>query len=241
MSAEKPKKTTAAKTKHTATKAAGTRAAGTKHTATNAAGTKHTATKHTARKAQPSTSDKVIRFFFGIIVFTALVSGGTYYLQSSLVVLQLLGLYGHWAFILILLPALSGLAQHLITSPARLIVAVLGSLASSAILYPIYAERFWAIPPSFTDMIVFTLVIAGIGFTSSINPLDRHVKQRRARRSRKKASEKHETHSHHEQYDGVVDGLLNSSMIRSIELLLTVTSFIGAIWGILSLGMSAMK
>ena len=240
MSAEKPKKTTAAKTKHTATKAAGTRAVGTKHTATNAAGTKHTATKHTARKAQPSTSDKVIRFFFGIIVFTALVSGGTYYLQSSLMVLQLLGLYAHWAFILILLPALSGLAQHLIASPARLIVAVLGSLATSAILYPIYAERFWAIPPSFTDMIVFTLVIAGIGFTSSINPLDRHVKQRRAR-SRKKPSEKHETHSHHEQYDGVVEGLLNSSMIRSIELLLTVTSFIGAIWGILSLGMSAMK
>ncbi len=225
MSAEKPKKTTAAKTK----------VAGTKHTATKAAGT-----THTARKAQPFTSDKVIRFFFGIIVFTALVSGGTYYLQSSLVVLQLLGLYGHWAFILILLPALSGLAQHLITSPARLIVAVLGSLATSAILYPIYAERFWAIPPSFTDMIVFTLVIAGIGFTSSINPLDRHVKQRRAR-SRKKPSEKHETHSHHEQYDGVVEGLLNSSMIRSIELLLTVTSFIGAIWGILSLGMSAMK
>ena len=225
MSAEKPKKTTAAKTK----------VAGTKHTATKAAGT-----THTARKAQPFTSDKVIRFFFGIIVFTALVSGGTYYLQSSLVVLQLLGLYGHWAFILILLPALSGLAQHLIASPARLIVAVLGSLATSAILYPIYAERFWAIPPSFTDMIVFTLVIAGIGFTSSINPLDRHVKQRRAR-SRKKPSEKHETHSHHEQYDGVVEGLLNSSMIRSIELLLTVTSFIGAIWGILSLGMSAMK
>ena len=116
MSAEKPKKTTAAKTK----------AAATKHTATKAAGT-----MHTARKAQPITSDKVIRFFFGIIVFTALVSGGTYYLQSSLVVLQLLGLYGHWAFILILLPALSGLAQHLITSPARLIVTVLGSLASS--------------------------------------------------------------------------------------------------------------
>ena len=235
MSAEKPKKTTAAKTKVAGTKHTATKAAGTKHTATKAAGT-----KHTARKAQPFTSDKVIRFFFGIIVFTALVSGGTYYLQSSLMVLQLLGLYAHWAFILILLPALSGLAQHLIASPARLIVAVLGSLATSAILYPIYAERFWAIPPSFTDMIVFTLVIAGIGFTSSINPLDRHVKQRRAR-SRKKPSEKHETHSHHEQYDGVVEGLLNSSMIRSIELLLTVTSFIGAIWGILSLGMSAMK
>ncbi|MED5241249.1 MAG: hypothetical protein VYA66_04860 [SAR324 cluster bacterium] len=255
MSAEKPKKPTAAKkkpaaTKHTATKAAATKhtakkPAATKHTAKKPAATKHTAkkpaaTKHTAPKAQLSTSDKVIRFFFGIIVFTALVSGGTYYMQSSLIVLQLLGLYAHWAFILILLPALSGLAQHLIASPARLIVAVLGSLASSAILYPIYADRFWAIPPSITDMIVFTLVIAGIGFTSSINPLDRHVHQRRARR-RKKSSEKHDTHLHLEQYGGVVEKLLNSSVLRSIELILTVSSFIGAIWGTLSLGMSAMN
>ena len=235
MSAEKPKKPTAAKKKPAATKHTATKPAATKHTATKPA-----ATKHTAPKAQLSTSDKVIRFFFGIIVFTALVSGGTYYLQSSLMVLQLLGLYAHWAFILILLPALSGLAQHLIASPARLIVAVLGSLASSAILYPIYAERFWAIPPSITDMIVFTLVIAGIGFTSSINPLDRHVHQRRARR-RKKSSEKHDTHLHLEQYGGVVEKLLNSSVLRSIELLLTVSSFIGAIWGTLSLGMSAMN
>ena len=238
MSAEKPKKPAA--TKHTAKKPAAT-----KHTAKKPAATKHTAkkpaaTKHTAPKAQLSTSDKVIRFFFGIIVFTALVSGGTYYMQNSLIVLQLLGLYAHWAFILILLPALSGLAQHLIASPARLIVAVLGSLASSAILYPIYADRFWAIPPSITDMIVFTLVIAGIGFTSSINPLDRHVHQRRARR-RKKSSEKHDTHLHLEQYGGVVEKLLNSSVLRSIELLLTVSSFIGAIWGTLSLGMSAMN
>ena len=255
MSAEKPKKPTAAKKKPAATKHTATKPAATKHTATKPAATKHTAkkpaatkhtatkhtaTKHTAPKAQLSTSDKVIRFFFGIIVFTALVSGGTYYLQSSLMVLQLLGLYAHWAFILILLPALSGLAQHLIASPARLVVAVLGSLASSAILYPIYAERFWAIPPSITDMIVFTLVIAGIGFTSSINPLDRHVHQRRARR-RKKSSEKHGTHLHYEQYGGILEKLLNSSVLRSIELLLTVSSFIGAIWGTLSLGMSAMN
>ena len=244
MSAEKPKKPTAAKKKPAATKHTATKPAATKHTATKPAVTKHTAkkpaaTKHTAPKTQPSTSDKVIRFFFGIIVFTAIVSVGTYYLQSSLLVLQYLGLYAHWAFILILLPALSGLIQHLIASPARLVVAVLGSLASSAILYPIYADRFWAIPPSITDMIVFTLVIAGIGFTSSINPLDRHVHQRRARRRKK--SSKHDTHLHLEQYGGVVEKLLNSSVLRSIELLLTVSSFIGAIWGTLSLGMSAMN
>ena len=194
------------------------------------------------RKPHPSLSDKIIRFIFGIIVFSALVSGGTYYLQSSLFLLKVLGLYAHWAAILILLPALSGLVQHLIVPPARLLVAILGSLASSIILYPLYAERFWAIPPSFTDTIVFTLAIAGIGFTSSINPLDRHVKQRRALRSSKKSSLKHESHVQvgpHE--NGLVERLLNSSIIRSFELFLTVLSFILGIWGTFSLGMSAMK
>ena len=260
MSAGKPKSPNAAKAKRTATKRTATKRTATKPTATKPTATKptatkytvtkdtatkhsvtkHTATKHTASKGHPLISDKIIRFLFGIIVFTALVSGGTYYLQSSLMVLQLMGLYAHWAFILILLPALSGLVQHLIDSPARLIVAVLGSLASTTILYPIYAEHFWAIPPSYTDMIVFSLVIAGIGFTSSINPLDRHVKQRRARR-RGKHSEKHESHPHHEEYGGVVEVLLNSSIIRSIELILTVTSFFAAIYGTISLGMSAIK
>ena len=65
-----------------------------------------------------------------------------------------MGLLAHWAAILILLPVLSGLVQHFISPPAKLVVAVSGALASSLILYPIYAERFWAIPPSITDMIV---------------------------------------------------------------------------------------
>jgi hypothetical protein len=161
------------------------------------------------RKPHPSISDKIIRFIFGIIVFSALVSGGTYYLQSSLFILQVMGLYAHWAVILILLPAFSGLVQHLIVPPARLLVAMMGSLASSTILYPLYAERFWAIPPSATDTIVFTLVIAHL----QVEP----------------------------HKDGLVEGLLNSSIVRSFELSLTVLSFILAFWGTFSLGMSAMK
>ncbi len=193
------------------------------------------------RKPHPLISDKIIRFIFGIIVFSALVSGGTYYLQSSLLILQFMGLYAHWAVILILLPALSGLVQHLIVPPARLIVALLGSLASTTILYPLYAERFWAIPPSFTDVIFFTLAIVGIGFTSSINPLDRHVKQRRLIRSRKKSLHKQEDHKHvGPNGDGLVDNLLNSSLIRSLELALSIFSIIAGIWGTITLGMSAL-
>ena len=189
----------------------------------------------------PLIPDKYIRFIFGIIVFSALISGGTYYLQSSLILLKAFGLFAHWAAILILLPVLSGLVQHLIAPPARLLVPILGALASSIILYPIYAERFWAIPPSITDTIVFTLAVAGIGFTASINPHDRHVKQRRAIRSRKKSSHKKESNEHVDPHeDGLVDNLLNSSMIRSLELALSIFSIIAGIWGTITLGMSAL-
>ena len=209
----------------------------------------------------PLIPDKYIRFIFGIIVFVALISGGTYYLQSSLTLLKAFGLFAHWGTILIFLPVLSGLVQHLIAPPAKLLVPILGGLASSIILYPLYSERFWATPPSFTDVIFFTLAVVGIGFTSSINPLDRHVKQRRASGSRKKSSKKHESLLHvikktyhtiktgkHKgrkkvkpHKDGMAEGLLNSSIVRSFELFLTVLSFFLALWGTFSLGMSALK
>ena len=193
------------------------------------------------KKPHPLIPDKYIRFIFGIIVFSALISGGTYYLQSSLILLKAFGLFAHWAAILILLPVLSGLLQHLIAPPARLLVPILGALASSIILYPLYAERFWAIPPSITDTIFFTLAIAGIGFTASINPHDRHVKQRRAIRSRKKSSNKKEAHGHNNPHeDGLLDNLLNSSIIRSLELALSIFSIIAGIWGTITLGMSAL-
>ena len=189
----------------------------------------------------PLIPDKYIRFIFGIIVFVVLISGGTYYLQSSLTLLKAFGLFAHWGTILILLPVLSGLVQHLIAPPAKLLVPILGGLASSIILYPFYSERFWATPPSFTDMIFFTLAVVGIGFTSSINPLDRHVKQRRAIKRRKKSSHNKESNEHVDPHeDGLVDNLLNSSMIRSLELALSIFSIIAGIWGTITLGMSAL-
>ena len=193
------------------------------------------------KKTQPIIPDKIIRFIFGIIVFVALISGGTYYLQSSLILLKSFGLFAHWVTILILLPVLSGLLQHLIAPPVRLLVPILGALVSSTILYPLYAEIFWAIPPSITDTIVFTLAIAGIGFTASINPHDRHVKQRRAIRNSKKSPNKKDSHAHVDRHEeGFAERIMNSSLIRSLELGLTIFSIIAGIWGTISLGTSAM-
>ena len=77
------------------------------------------------KQPHPLIPDEYIRFIFGIIVFVALISGGTYYLQSSLTLLKAFGLFAHWGTILILLPVLSGLVQHLIAPPAKLLVPTL--------------------------------------------------------------------------------------------------------------------
>ena len=189
------------------------------------------------KKLKPIIPDEIIRFIFGIILFSAFISGGTYFLQSSLILLKTFGLFAHWVTILILLPVLSGLFQHLIAPPVRLLVPVIGALISSIILYPLYANHFWAIPPSITDTIVFTLAIAGIGFTASINPHDRHVKQRRAIKSSKKSSNKKDSHAHDAPHEErFVDRIMNSSLIRSVELSLTIFSIIAGIWGTISLG-----
>ena len=192
------------------------------------------------KQATSEKIEKIIRFIFGIILFVAFVSGGTYILQDSLFLLKSLGHLAHWAAILILLPSISGLYQHLISPPARLVVAILGAILSSIILYPLYANQFWATPPSITDTIVFTLAIAGIGFTSSINPHDRHVKQRRAIKSRKKSTNKKESHADASHEHALTERLLNSSTMRTFELILTVISIVLGLAGTFSLGMSAM-
>ncbi len=184
-----------------------------------------------------STHDKILRFLLGVIVFTGIVTLATFYLQYSLF-FRIAGNYAHWGIILFVLPAISGFLQHIIDPPARLFVTVLGALFTSAILYPIYLNIFWATPPSITVTIFFTFIIAGIGFTFSINPLDRHVIQRKAHKTRKKTKVKNLAHvrkqTRKKKFN--IDEMLNSSVIRTFELMLTIIGFILAIWGTISMG-----
>ena len=187
----------------------------------------------TAKKVKPIIPDKVVRFLLGTILFFALIIGGTYYLQSSLIVLQNFGLYAHWAAILFVLPIISGLVQQIVQAPARLIVALLGALISTLILYPIYSNYFWAIPPGITDSIVFCLAVGGLGFTASVNPFERHVNFIPLQKLKMIILIlKHEPTS-------LIDKI-SSSAIRSFELMLTALSFVLAIWGTFFLGSSQM-
>ena len=178
-----------------------------------------------------STHDKIIRLIFGIMVFSGLVIGFTYYLQSTLLIYKGIGNAAHWGTILILLPALSGLLQHLIDPPLRMVVVTIGSLLSAIILYDLYGD-LWKDPPSITLTILFTFVIGAIGFTCSINPLDRHIHQRRVSRARKKSPGKNKAHSRRVAKKSFsMEGMLNSSLIKTFELMLTILGFILAIWG----------
>ena len=192
------------------------------------------------RKVEPKSIDLGFRFLAGTFVFFSSVCLGTYFLQSSLILLQNFGLYAHWAAILIVLPAIAGLIQHLLNTPARIIVALLGALISTIVLFPYYSEKFWAIPPSITDTIVFTFAVGGIGFSFSINPLERHAKPKR-RRSRKTDENSNDFNQEKNIETSTSDKILNSSLIKSLELLLTVLSFVLAIWGTFFLGSSSFE
>ena len=143
-----------------------------------------------------------------------------------------------------LLPIISGLVQQIVQAPARLIVALLGALISTLILYPIYSNYFWAIPPGITDSIVFCLAVGGLGFTASVNPFERHVKhealyeEKESSFCRSKNDHSHEIETH--EPTSLIDKILSSSAIRSFELMLTVLSFVLAIWGTFFLGSSQM-
>ena len=191
----------------------------------------------TQRALKSSPLEQGLTFLTGVLIFFINICFGTYFLQSSLIILQNFGLYAHWAAILIVLPAITGLIQHVLNTPARLPVALLGAILSTAVLYPYYSEKFWASPPTLTDTIVFAFAVGGIGFSFSINPLDRHVHSRRTKRSRKMAVKQNDPHLEIEpESQKTSDNILNSSIIKSLELLLTILSFILAIWGTFFLG-----
>ena len=108
-------------------------------------------------------------------------------------------------------------------------------------LFPFYSGKFWAIPPSITDTIVFTFAVGGIGFSFSINPLERHAKPKRRRRSRKTDENSNNLNQEKHVDTSTSDKILNSSLIKSLELLLTVLSFVLAIWGTFFLGSSSFE
>jgi len=102
----------------------------------------------------------------GALVFIIVVAGGTYFLQSSLIIFKQYGAHSHWAAVLIALPLIAGIIMRLAKASYPLIGAIVGAVASAAILYPQY-QSFWAEPPHISDVVIYIIVVLGIGFIAT--------------------------------------------------------------------------
>jgi hypothetical protein len=110
---------------------------------------------------------RALNLLAGTLVYFVIITGLTYYFQSSLLVVKLYGSYAHWAVVLLALPILAGIAQRLLRITYPIATTLAGAIASAVVLYPMYSERFWAQAPSVTVTLVYVLIITGIGFMAT--------------------------------------------------------------------------
>jgi hypothetical protein len=100
----------------------------------------------------------------GSAVFFLIVAGGTYLFQSTLVLVKLVNPYFHWAVLLMALPVFAGLSQRYMKIVYPLSTVTFGTLASVVMLYPQYSQQFWAVPPTVLNVVVYLIIVVGIGF-----------------------------------------------------------------------------
>jgi len=109
---------------------------------------------------------QIIKVLLGVLLFVLVVAGGAWYLQKSLILVKRYDPYTHWAVILFLLPAIAGLLMRLRATPLPGLAALLGALCSAAILFPVY-KSLWAVPPSYVDLTIYSVIVFGIGFIAT--------------------------------------------------------------------------
>lgn len=116
---------------------------------------------------QENLISKSLNLIIGALLFALLVGFGTYYLQDSLIIYKQFDAYTHWAVILLALPIVVGLLHRLLHITYPLFSTLVGAIITAAVLYPFYSNRFWAEAPSLIDMIIYVVIVTGIGFIAS--------------------------------------------------------------------------
>ncbi|MBD3669681.1 MAG: hypothetical protein HUJ29_02825 [Gammaproteobacteria bacterium] len=115
---------------------------------------------------EDSLLSRAMNLILGALIFFVIVTGLTYYLQSSLILFKQYDAYTHWAVVLLAVPVIGGLVQRLLRITYPILSTLAGALASAALLYPQY-QQWWAVPPTLLDMLIYVLIITGIGFMAS--------------------------------------------------------------------------
>ena len=81
---------------------------------------------------------RTLNTLLGTVIFVLIVAAGTYYLQSSLILVQQYDSYIHWAVVLLGLPIIAGIINRLVHISSPLFSSLFGALAAAALLYPQY-------------------------------------------------------------------------------------------------------
>lgn len=115
---------------------------------------------------EDSLISRALNIIVGSLVFFLFVAGVTYYLQSSLILVKQYDGYTHWAVVLMGLPVMAGLIQRILRITYPMFTTLAGAIGAAAILYPQY-QKFWAVPPTTMDMLIYLVIITGIGFIAS--------------------------------------------------------------------------
>ncbi|WP_108126674.1 hypothetical protein [Saccharospirillum mangrovi] len=110
---------------------------------------------------------KTLNVLVGALVFALGTGVGTFYLQDTLILKILFNYYAHWAGVLIALPVIMGVIQRLMRIVYPLFSTLIGTLISAFVLYPLYGSRFWAEPPELVNLLIYIVIVFGIGFLSS--------------------------------------------------------------------------
>lgn len=117
-----------------------------------------------ARKSDKSS--QLLNSLRGALMFTIIVAGITYYLQSSLALYKHYGSHIHWSVVLVALPLLAGLLLRLLRVAHPLLSVAVGACAATALLYPAY-KGFWALPPKPSDVAIYLAIVLGLGYIAT--------------------------------------------------------------------------
>lgn len=115
---------------------------------------------------EDSLVSRALNIIVGSLIFFAIVTGLTYYLQSSLILVKQYDAYTHWAVVLLGLPILGGVVQRLARITYPVFTTLVGAIGAASVLYPLY-QKFWAVPPTTLEMLIYLVIISGIGFVAS--------------------------------------------------------------------------
>ena len=181
------------------------------------------------------------RDIIGFIIFVIIAVGVTCYLQASLIIFRIFGVYAHWGMILIIIPLFLGVLTRLMRPRWPELVCLMAGILSAWILFHLYRDRFWADPPHLLAAFIFAFTYIGISysvagrFIHQLSLIISYIYQKN--NDRKPTSEEASSEDIVvEKSQASLKAFLDSPIVRFLEFVLTLLSFVIAVVGTFMMG-----